>query len=1387
MQRAKGFLLCIMVVLFLSSFCFAGDGERLLSDLSVSANGVGVSLNPAFGSVVLDARGRAAFTAEVGIDVENITVTPAFTLPGLTVSVGSTTVNRDHPSVTLPVAPGATTCFDVVVTRAVGGSVTYSICVTRVALAGLSLSVNGSPIPIAFAPQTDSYSVTVEGAAQSLVVTPIVLDTGLYVTVGGTPISNLQPTVTVSLAVAETTTVTVSVVGVSGLTATYQIVASRAPAPLLCSDITVVLDEEGGYTLTPADIAAITGLPEASADGWAATPDTFDCSCLGAVLVSLYRSGLGGGQATCTATVHVTDEDPPAVVACPPSTASLVYGEGQEFLPDLTFLVQATDNCGVIVSQSPAPGTAWPLGETTVQWLVHDPSGNEAEPCQATLTLRDLPYWPMAGHDPGRTNSSLVYGLANPWFTCAYPQTRAAQESGMDLELVPDFLLIGKAGTLFVRGRERDPNGDIVGEHLLAIDPEQATLVWSFPILAGGGFIPAIGDDGTVYCFDENGWLAALDPAGSEAEPCVTWTIDPLSLLPPSLAEAVQPIWQQFLGAWISYSQPILIGPEGNLYVNYPVMGFTFAFGPPPDRPLLWSLPTGCWPAASAGPGGVLYTRSYRVGELSVAAIGPTGTARWTASIPASAGSSLLLPTASTVTPRGDLILPVTRDADRHDLIILSASDGSLLATYTLPPDVGETALLALGPQGTLFVVTQTLEQTEEGRAIALHGLRLSEEEPRIAPLWSTALGDGWPDAIVVDRSETAYVSIRKRAQEDHAWSDDSLLVVVREGVVRSLLPVWGHVYSVPEVGTGGTNLALGKGGSLYRMVDSARTNDPGGRGNALIKTVTSQDPVLSIVEAAPRSHIGAPPVEFFFKVRIEDPLLRFKDLTLTWDFGDGAVETEHVYGDQMLTYVDDMQEDRQKYHTYASLGTYPLRVTLRLEPEELLVAEFETAVCAQLPEIQQIVFWPRGGAPAFFDAADITEQTILRAYVGQSVSLGSDVDWPCAGSRHVEWRFGDGTSAEGRSVNHAFPAASTYEVQVSAGERPLLSRKTFWVEVLPLPDLVVTAEPREYFPGGLDVHLRVELSSLTPQPLPLTLDLGDGTTEHWQTDEIAHELYHTYATPGSYTVQASVLETQMHAETTVEYSLPPFSLQITPGSGFSPVTSRLVCEPLVHGWPTEGLIYEWTIDNRIIDEWTSEDGATTHYSSPGNEFPYRFTGLGVHSITCYVYDPNSSAGLYSVCGGTVVVLPLPAPDGIRVPFPKDPGIPSGSKCRWACGGDCPDSCVEHADVVIWVGESMPTAQETDYYKLTYSGVISCGTHEGCRWHDDCFDLCAETEGESDAYEPCHMGCNAFVADRYPLDWGISWRGGGGPYDGWFLYSDPPTWEGPFSVPCDGG
>jgi hypothetical protein len=94
-----------------------------------------------------------------------------------------------------------------------------------------------------------------------------------------------------------------------------------------------------------------------------------------------------------------------------------------------------------------------------------------------------------------------------------------------------------------------------------------------------------------------------------------------------------------------------------------------------------------------------------------------------------------------------------------------------------------------------------------------------------------------------------------------------------------------------------------------------------------------------------------------------------------------------------------------------------------------------------------------------------------------------------------------------------------------------------------------------------------------------------------------------------------------------------------------------------------------------------------------------------------------------------------------RSPKLKDPGAPGGAKCRGACGVDCPPTC----KVVGTYREKYVVAGTG--YLIEFPNAILCGTHEGCQWHDACFDV-AVGQGENPLSAPVHRYCNVGVDAR---------------------------------------
>lgn len=105
---------------------------------------------------------------------------------------------------------------------------------------------------------------------------------------------------------------------------------------------------------------------------------------------------------------------------------------------------------------------------------------------------------------------------------------------------------------------------------------------------------------------------------------------------------------------------------------------------------------------------------------------------------------------------------------------------------------------------------------------------------------------------------------------------------------------------------------------------------------------------------------------------------------------------------------------------------------------------------------------------------------------------------------------------------------------------------------------------------------------------------------------------------------------------------------------------------------------------------------------------------------------------------------------------------PGGATCRGACGPDCePANCGTPSEAWRCITEN---GSNTGYKELWL--VYSCGTHAGCREHDDCYDFCKDRFG-ADGWDSfmCHRECDQAAVDKYGFADTNAWRTGGGPFD----------------------
>jgi len=198
-----------------------------------------------------------------------------------------------------------------------------------------------------------------------------------------------------------------------------------------------------------------------------------------------------------------------------------------------------------------------------------------------------------------------------------------------------------------------------------------------------------------------------------------------------------------------------------------------------------------------------------------------------------------------------------------------------------------------------------------------------------------------------------------------------------------------------------------------------------------------------------------------------------------------------------------------------------------------------------------------------------------------------------------------------------------------------------------------------------------------------------------------------------------------------------------------------------------------------ITGEWRADSASTDNQAAfAGGTFILRRGGA---QPTPAPTPTETATPVPSPTGGPVTQcddVPPPCPAVPPNAQPKNPGIASGSLCRGACGPDCPSSCVVQNDYHSCVTDSHGCVYLCSYRE------IKCGSDEGCRTHDNCYDNCAESENENGLCltgNACHCLCDIDCADTYNSSACLSWMVGGGPYDSQITYADMPTTSGPTS------
>jgi len=108
---------------------------------------------------------------------------------------------------------------------------------------------------------------------------------------------------------------------------------------------------------------------------------------LGETEITLTATDDAGNSANCSFIVNVQDIISPSII-CPDNQVVNVSSGCSAILDDYTSMVSADDNCSVIVSQTPSPGSSLALGVSSVTIMATDPSGNSSS-CSFDVVVED--------------------------------------------------------------------------------------------------------------------------------------------------------------------------------------------------------------------------------------------------------------------------------------------------------------------------------------------------------------------------------------------------------------------------------------------------------------------------------------------------------------------------------------------------------------------------------------------------------------------------------------------------------------------------------------------------------------------------------------------------------------------------------------------------------------------------------------------------------------------------------------------------------------------------------------------------------------------------------------------------------------------------------------
>jgi outer membrane protein OmpA-like peptidoglycan-associated protein len=236
---------------------------------------------------------------------------------------------------------------------------------------------------------------------------------------------------------------------------------------------------------------------------------------------------------------------------------------------------------------------------------------------------------------------------------------------------------------------------------------------------------------------------------------------------------------------------------------------------------------------------------------------------------------------------------------------------------------------------------------------------------------------------------------------------------------------------------------------------------------------------------------------------------------------------------------------------------------------------------------------------------------------VGQTGTFTARVEPGYTEPARYVWQMGDGTTLEGRNVSHAYANPGTYTVRFTAEQARATDTRTMTVRVIAPARAEIVSMTADPMSPDTQTPVRFSANVRGDAPISYQWNFGDGNTSTQQNPT------HTYATPGTYTVNLTATNPHGTDSRTMSITVRPFEApicaQITELNSvfFAPNSSTLTEEG-------RAALRE---NIEILRECPNISVRLEGYAGPGERNPQQLSEARVRAVQQYYLDQGVTAG----------------------------------------------------------------------------------------------------------------------------------------------------------------